>query len=237
VIALDPALGPARNLEKLFAGYQRSRRREVAAAEQAAALAAQLSALAALREAFDAVDGPEPPEPGLLQRFAAQRDVARLLARHPLPREGPRPRPPPRPRSGGTPQRLSPGRYRTSDGLEVWVGRSAAGNDHLTTRLARGNDLFLHVEASPGSHVVLRMAGRKEAPQESLLEAAELAVHFSKQRNAARATLHVAPIKDVRKPRGSKPGLVQVLRGRSLALRRDAARLARVLGARIDEAE
>ena len=140
-------------------------------------------------------------------------------------------------RRGETPARLRPGRYRTSDGLEIWVGRSAEGNDHLTTRLARGNDLFVHVEASPGSHVVLRTAGRKEVPQESLLEAAELAVHFSKQRHAARATVHVAPIKDVRKPAGARPGLVHVLRGRTLSLRRDAARLARVLDARLDAAE
>jgi predicted ribosome quality control (RQC) complex YloA/Tae2 family protein len=237
VVPLDPALGAVKNLEKLFAVYQRAQRREAAAAEQAASLEAQRAALATLRAEFDRLAGHAPAEPERLARFAARSDVARLLARHPLPGEGPRPRPARTPRRGGTPQRLRPGRYRTSDGLEVWVGRSAAGNDHLTTRLARGGDLFLHVEACPGSHVVLRMAGRKDVPQESLLEAAELAVHFSKQRGASRATLHVAPVKDVRKPRGAKPGLVHVLRGRSLALRRDAARLARVLGARIEDAE
>ena len=238
VIPLESSLTPARNLEKIFSGYQRARRREEATAAQAASLDTQRTALAALREVFDALAGSAVPEPEELARFAGRPEVARLIARHPLRGEGPRPQAPRTermPRRGKTPARLRPGRYRTSDGLEVWVGRSAAGNDHLSTRLARGNDLFLHVEASPGSHVVLRTGGRKDAPQESLLEAAELAVHFSKQRHATKAVLHVAPIKDVRKPAGTKPGLVHVLRGRTLSLRRDATRLARVLDARIDD--
>ena len=31
-----------------------------------------------------------------------------------------------------------PRRYLSQDGLEIWVGRSDAANDYLTTRLARG---------------------------------------------------------------------------------------------------
>ncbi len=246
VIALDPRLSPGQNLARRFAAYQRARRREDATGTQLAALEAELASLEALRLAFDALAGSGAPDLDALSRFAARAEMGRLLARHPLRGQGPRPQPRERPGAGlpgrlrdktgqALPARLRPARYRTRDGLEVWVGRSAEGNDFLTTRLARGNDLFLHVEASPGSHVVLRTAGRKDAPQESLLEASELAVHFSKQRRAPQATLHVAPIKDVRKPRGARPGLVEVQRGRSLVLRRDAARLARVLEARIED--
>ncbi len=237
VIPLDPRLSPAANLEKTFADYQRAKRRERATGERASALTAEQGRLAELRVDFDVIGEGGAVDPDALERFASRPEVARLVARHPLPGEGRRPRAPAAPKRGGPPARLRPGRYRTHDGLEVWVGRSAAGNDHLTTRLARGNDLFLHVEATPGSHVVLRTGGRKDVPQESLLDAAELAVHFSKQRQASRATVHVAPVKDVRKPKGAKPGLVQVLRGRTVSLRRDAARLERVLAARIDDAE
>lgn len=238
-VALDPSLSPAANLERLFAGYQRARRREAAAAEQRARLAADLDAVRALEAALDGLSaGGDTPDAAALAALAARPVLAKLLGRSRA--RGARQAPPaaparPKRKSGGTPARLRPGRYRTSDGLEVWVGRSAEGNDHLTTRMARGNDLFFHVEASPGSHVVLRTAGRKEAPQESLLEAAELAVHFSKQRHATRATVHLAAIRDVRKPRGAKPGLVHVQRGRSLSLRRDASRLARILDARIED--
>jgi predicted ribosome quality control (RQC) complex YloA/Tae2 family protein len=132
------------------------------------------------------------------------------------------------------PGRLAPRRYRASGDLEVWVGRSDEGNDFLTTRLAGGNDLFCHVEDTPGSHVILRTGGRADPPSEAVLDACELAVHFSKLRAADRVDVHVVPIKNVRKPKGAKPGLVFVSGGRSLRLRRSPARLERLLAARIE---
>ena len=133
------------------------------------------------------------------------------------------------------PRKLLPRRFRSVDGLEIWVGRSDEGNDHLSTRLARGNDLFFHVEGTPGSHVVLRTEGRPDPPSASLLDACELAVRFSKQRNATRADLHVVPIKNVKKPKGAKRGLVYVTGGKTIHLRREAARLERVLASRIED--
>jgi predicted ribosome quality control (RQC) complex YloA/Tae2 family protein len=66
-----------------------------------------------------------------------------------------------------------------------------------------------------------------------VLEAAELAVNFSKARNAGRASVHIAAIKDVSKPKGAKPGLVYVHRGRTIQLRRDPDRLKRILADRL----
>jgi len=133
------------------------------------------------------------------------------------------------------PRRLLPRRYRTAGGLEIWVGRSDEGNDLLSTRLAAGNDLFFHLDGAPGSHVVLRTAGRKDPPSEAVLDACELAVHFSKAKNATRADLHIVPIKNVSKPKGAKPGLVMVHGGRTFHLKRMGTRLERILDARIDE--
>jgi predicted ribosome quality control (RQC) complex YloA/Tae2 family protein len=105
----------------------------------------------------------------------------------------------------------------------------------LTTRLARGNDLFFHLEGWPGSHVILRTEGRTDPPPESVLDACELAVHFSKQAKSNRADVHVAAVKDVKKPPGAKPGLVYVRRGKTVHLRRDPKRLERVLASRLEE--
>ena len=135
----------------------------------------------------------------------------------------------------GSPRRLHPRRYRSADGLEIWVGRSDEGNDHLSTRLARGRDLFFHLDGAPGSHVVLRTEGRLDPPSESLVDACELAVHFSKGKHAGRADVHIVPIKNVKKPKGAKRGLVYVSGGRTLHLRREPARLERLLASRIDE--
>lgn len=133
------------------------------------------------------------------------------------------------------PRKLHPRRYRSVDGLEIWVGRSDEANDVLSTRLARGKDLFFHLDGAPGSHVVLRTEGRDDVPAESVLDACELAVHFSKQKNAGRADVHVVPIKNVKKPKGAKRGLVYVTGGKSVHLRREPARLERVLASRIED--
>lgn len=235
-VRLDPKLSARENMEALFKRYRKRTRSAEPLAEQIAEVDAQLTENAALAEQLDAAAG----DPDALVSLAERPDVKRRLARF-----APRPAPA---RSGAPgkavrrpgseiPSRLRPRRYATEGGLEVWVGRSDEGNDRLTMRLARGNDLFLHLDGSPGSHVVLRTEGRNDPPPEALLDAAELAVHFSKQRDASRADVHVVPIKNVSKPRGAKPGLVYVTGGRTVRLRRDPARLRRVLGARLDDTD
>jgi len=168
-----------------------------------------------------------------IQGLASQPGVRRLLGRH-LPKGKPAAAPVQSSETRATPARLLPKRYKTQDGLEIWVGRSDEGNDHLTTRLARGNDLFFHLEGYPGSHVVLRTEGRSDPPPKSLLDACELAVHFSKLKNSGGADVHVAPIKNVKKPRGAKPGLVYVRSGKTIHLRRDPKRLQNILASRLD---
>ncbi len=228
-IALDPALGPAENLERCFARYRKARRRT----ERLAGEIAGLEARAAEVESLQAELRAAAEDPGAVAALAERPAVRALLARA-RPQRPPSRKSPAR-TSDALPARLRPRRYRSADGLEIWVGRSDEGNDWLSTRLARGHDVFLHVEGGAGSHVILRTEGRREAPQESLLDACELAVHFSKQRGAGRAHVHVAPAKDVSKPARAKPGLVHVRGGREIALRHEPARLARVLAARIED--
>jgi predicted ribosome quality control (RQC) complex YloA/Tae2 family protein len=173
-------------------------------------------------------------DPDLLRGLLEHPRIRRLLRQY-YPSRKP---PPPVAASGSrkeVPARLLPRRFRTGDGLEIWVGRSDEGNDYLTTRLARGNDLFFHLDGYPGSHVVLRTEGRSNPPSPALLDACELAVHFSRLKAAGRADVHVAPIKNVRKPKGAKPGLVFVTGGKTIHVRRDPKRLENVLASRVDE--
>jgi predicted ribosome quality control (RQC) complex YloA/Tae2 family protein len=236
-IPLDPALSPRENVEALFKRY-RKRARSVAPLEgQIGVLEAELAESAGLAAELEALCAGGEPDPAALAAFADRPRVRRALERHAPATPAAKVAAPARARSpfADLPARLRPRRYRSQAGLEIWVGRSDEGNDHLSTRLARGSDLFFHLDGSPGSHVVLRTGGRADPPSEALLDAAELAVHFSRQRDVARADVHVAPIKNVSKPRGAKPGLVYVTGGRSLRLRRDPVRLERVLRARIEE--
>ncbi len=237
-IPLDPSLSAAGNLDALFRRARKAERRALRAEKERGVLAERREALAALRAELDE-RAMAPDAEAALGAFAERPEMARLLARHApaAPRRTEKPRATVRLAGREVPRRLLPRRYRSRDGLEIWVGRSDEGNDLLTTRLARGQDLFFHLDASPGSHVVLRTEGRPDPPGEAVLEACELAVHFSPHRKAGRMDVLVAPIKDVRKPKGAKPGLVHVRGGRVVRLRRDPRRLERVLAARLDETE
>jgi predicted ribosome quality control (RQC) complex YloA/Tae2 family protein len=100
-----------------------------------------------------------------------------------------------------------------ADGYEILVGQSARDNDRLTFDVAEPLDLWLHVGGVPGSHVVVRNPGGGEVPRPVVKRAAELAAFHSKARAAGgKVNVHVCRACDVSKPRGAKPGSVQLRR-------------------------
>ncbi len=233
-IPLDPKIAPAANLKSYFTRYQKESRGVTLIQQQLEDLRVSQIELEGLEEQLNQVLKNEDLDLEVLANIKSQPRVRRLINRYsPLRKSGATRAKPHRKRQ--VPSRLLPKRYRTEDGLEIWVGRSDEGNDYLTTRLARGNDLFFHLEGYPGSHIILRTEGRLDPPSKSLLDACELAVHFSKMKNAGVADVHVAPVKEVKKPKGAKAGLVYVRRGKTIHLRRDPKRLQNILAARLDE--
>lgn len=109
-------------------------------------------------------------------------------------------------------------RYLSSDGFEILVGRGAGDNDHLTFKVARPNDLWLHAGDYPGSHVVVRNATRKEIPHRTIIEAAQLAAHFSQARKDSKVAVHYTPRKFLSKPKGAAPGLVRMSRFKNITV-------------------
>ncbi|OFY99532.1 MAG: hypothetical protein A2070_15075 [Bdellovibrionales bacterium GWC1_52_8] len=69
--------------------------------------------------------------------------------------------------------------FVSKDGVQILVGRSRAENLELTFKVARGNDLWLHLRGRPGAHVLIQLQPGKSAPLETLLDAANLVVHYS----------------------------------------------------------
>jgi predicted ribosome quality control (RQC) complex YloA/Tae2 family protein len=233
VIPLDPTLSPAENLARKFKRYHKAVRSLTKAGAQQAEIRAAADEVAALEAELRERDDES------LEAFRSRPEVERLLRKYAR-REAPTPARARKPMKLGrheVPRRLMPRRHRTAGGLEIWVGRSDEGNDFLTTRLAAGNDLFFHLDGAPGSHVILRTGGNPDPPSEAVLDACELAVHHSKAKNATRADVHVVPIKNVKKPKGAKRGLVTVYGGKTIHLRRMQSRLARVLDARCEDDE
>ena len=109
-------------------------------------------------------------------------------------------------------------RYLSTDGYEILVGRAAHDNDHLTFRVAQPNDLWMHAGDYPGSHVVVRNPTRKEIPQRTIIEAAQLAGRFSQASEDAKVVIHYTERKFLSKPKGAAPGLVRMSRFRSITV-------------------
>jgi predicted ribosome quality control (RQC) complex YloA/Tae2 family protein len=216
-VEMDPRLSPSENVERIFERarkLERSRASVETELEIARRRARDLSAL--LARAADPASEPADVEQaaidgGLLEK--RQPDSERAKQKEVAPR---------------LPYRI----FLASRGGEIRVGRSARDNDALTFRHSKGSDLWLHTADAPGSHVVLVLQKGAAADSEEMVDAAHLAVHFSPLKGAGRARVHVASRKEVHKPRGAKPGLVQLSGGKILDVRMQPERLRRLLGQR-----
>lgn len=121
-------------------------------------------------------------------------------------------------------------RFASAEGYPIFVGRNNNQNDELTMRFANGNDLWLHVGGGrPGSHVVVRLPKNKTASLETLLDAATLAVHFSKARGEPRIDVIYTFRKNVRKPKGLPAGAVVPSHTKTVTVLEDEGRLRRLL--------
>ena len=133
-------------------------------------------------------------------------------------------------RKAGLPQApAAPWRtFCSLDGWAILVGKDARGNDSLTLHKARPWDLFLHVRASSGSHVIVPTPRGKSVPKETLLDAAELACLYSERAAAEHNEVDYVEKRHVRKPKGSPAGLVELALSKTLRVRRDLARRERL---------
>ena len=103
----------------------------------------------------------------------------------------------------------SPTRYISKDGWNIFVGKNSKQNDLLTLKLASGNDIWLHVKNINGSHVIIKNKGMGQTtPLDTLIEAANLAVYFSKAKNENKVQVDYTLKKHVKKPKNAKPGMV-----------------------------
>ncbi len=106
---------------------------------------------------------------------------------------------------------FSPKRFVTKDGGEILVGRNNRGNEYLTFKIARPDDLWFHTQDVPGSHVLLiRKEKKKEPSHNDIKEAAQIAAYFSKARGAQKVPVIYTLAKYVKKPKKGKPGLALV---------------------------
>ena len=110
--------------------------------------------------------------------------------------------------------------FRSTTGIEILVGADDRSNDQLTLKFGHPEDIWLHVNGAPGSHVLLRCGSESVEPdRQSIREAAALAAWFSKMRHGGLVSVHYCRLKHVGKPKGVKPGTVMIKRAESLKVR------------------
>ncbi len=109
--------------------------------------------------------------------------------------------------------------YELPDGWEAVVGRTDAANDYVSIKLARPRDRWFHVRGMPGGHVVLRVSGEREPDRATLERAAGLAAYHSKARAGGVVAVSMTEGRHVSKPRGAKPGTVEIRKETVLKVR------------------
>jgi predicted ribosome quality control (RQC) complex YloA/Tae2 family protein len=119
-------------------------------------------------------------------------------------------------------------RFMSADGLPIYVGRNAKENEELTLKFAHGEDLWLHAQGVPGSHVVVRLEKGAAPPPDTLKDAATLALLYSDLKKSGKGDVIYTRRKYVKKAKGRPPGTVTVTQEKAIYLQLDRARLDRL---------
>ncbi len=196
-IQLDPRLSPAQNAQKYYTEY---RKLDTAEKMLTDLIAKGQQELLYIDSVFDAVS-----------RTDSESDLAEI--RRELREQGYL--------KGGVradekvKKTSAPLRFRSSEGFEILVGRNNRQNDQLTLKTAKAGDIWLHTQGIAGSHVII-CTGGKQPGEQTLFEAAQLAAYHSRGRSGSGVAVDYVPVKFVKKPAGSKPGMVIFTNNRTL---------------------
>ena len=188
-IPLNAAISPQQNAAKLYKDYNKAKHAEKFLTGQIAAGETEVEYLTSVLDA--------------LSRAETERDVSDIRAEL---IEGGYLRSTDRKKQMKT-QPARPLEFRSSDGFQILVGRNNRQNDLLTAKMAYKTDLWLHVQKSHGSHVIIACAGA-QVPDRTITEAAMLAGWYSEARQGQNVPVDLCTVRQVKKPAGAKPGMV-----------------------------
>ena len=102
-------------------------------------------------------------------------------------------------------QKFSPIEYEVNE-YKIYVGRNNKENDWLTLSFASKTDYWFHTKDVQGSHVILK--ADKEVNDDILVKVAEIAAKHSKAKMSSNVPVDYCLVQFVKKPNGSKPGMV-----------------------------
>lgn len=225
-IALDPAKDLASNIQRCFQQARRCERAAQYALEQLPRLEAVQAEKQALQSQL--LDWQQALRTAPLPAAAAAELQALWQAAAPV-RSAPL-------HSAPQPGRQAAWHFISQAGESIWVGKTDRDNQTLLQQ-AKSSDFWLHLRHGSSAHVLVPCAKKQQPHNETLLDAATLALaHSSAYRppfTGLEAEVWVARVHQLRRPKGARPGQVQVLPGaRTLHLRFEPERLERLQASR-----
>ncbi len=202
-ITLDPLLSPQQNTEKFFNRYKKAKRGQEHSQRRLQETQSELEWLAQLDyQLKDSVKNSDTEEIAQeLREVGLLKDKNRLHTKRTL-------------------QPSKPHEAVSPSGFRVLWGRNNRQNDEISTKVLKNGDYWFHVQNAPGAHVVLKASSAKEKViDEDLRYAASIAAGYSKSQNDNKVDVMLAEAKFVHKPKGCKPGLVNVLQYKTLTVK------------------
>ena len=225
-IPLDPTLTPAQNAKKYFDRYTKLKRTHEALTKLTAEVKAEIDHLESIRTSLDLATNE-----GDLAQIRQELEDSGLVRRH----TGGGKKRPGFDKSGSKKGKArtpvsKPLHYISSDGYDIYVGKNNTQNDQLTFHFAEPNDIWMHANDMPGSHVILRSGGRtmEEIPDRAFEEAASLAAWYSAGREQGKVEIDYLLRRNVKKPGGAKPGFVVYYTNYSILAKADITGLQEV---------
>lgn len=187
-VPLDPSLSAAANAQKYYKAYRKAQTAEKILAEQIEKGETELVYLESVADALSRAITTEDID--TLRQELAEGGYLRIH------RVGKKTAPP-----------IKPKAFISDDGFTILVGRNNIENDRLTTKVAKGSDIWMHTKNIAGSHVIVVCEG-KTPPDTTLEQAAILAALHSKAADGKQVPVDYTQAKNVHKPAGAKPGFV-----------------------------
>ncbi len=121
----------------------------------------------------------------------------------------------------------TPGMTFSSYRFRIIVGRTSRDNESLLRNQVNGNDYWFHCRDYPGAYVFVKAQSRN-IPLDTMLDAANLAIFYSKARNSGQGDVYYTQVKYLRRTKNGKPGTVIPTSEKNLFVYLDPKRLERL---------
>ena len=206
-IPLDPQLTALENAKKYFDKYGKLKRTYEAVSELLKETGDEVDHLDSISTALDIALSEE----DLVEIKEELMEYGYIKKRHP----------------GGKKPKITskPFHYISSDGYHMYVGKNNFQNEELTFKFATGNDWWFHAKGVPGSHVIVKTERADDMPDATFEEAGRLAAYYSQSRENEKVEIDYIQKKQIKKPKGGKPGFVVYYTNYSLMIDPDISKI------------